>query len=143
MSGELQVQLTATAENAYIRYYRDAEGCLSQGDSSSPKVKLLRDLDEALTKNIPSDPFNQKTALAGYLSNIFRYSKDSLRICYVGLEAQQRIVVLYICEAGTGEAESYAMFTYMVMSGEFDAAFVSIGLPPPPRSGFHQGPPIN
>ncbi|HKW57507.1 MAG TPA: hypothetical protein VJN42_09130 [Candidatus Acidoferrum sp.] len=143
MSGQLQVQLTETAEAAYAGYYRDAEGCILEGDESSPKVKALRDLEEALTTTIPANPFNQKIALAGYLSTIFRFSKERLRICYLCHGLQRRIVILYICEAGAEEAECYATFTYMVMSGEFDAAFVSLGLTPPSRSGLTQRPSIN
>jgi hypothetical protein len=143
MSGQLQVQLTETAEATYAGYYRDAEGCILKGDESSPKVKAFRDLEEALTKTIPANPFNQKIALAGYLSTIFRFSKEGLRICYLGHGAQRRIVILYISEAGAEEAECYATFIYMVMSGKFDAAFTSLGLTPPNRSGSSHRPSIN
>lgn len=141
MSGQLQIQLTATAEATYARYYEEAEGC--KGDGSNPKVKLFRTLDEALTKVIPSDPFNSQIALSGCLSDIFRFRRETLRICYIGHGPQRRIVVLYICESCAEESDSYVTFAHMVMSGKFDAAFTSLGLRPPDREGIFQNPQIN
>jgi hypothetical protein len=143
MTGQLQVQLTATAQTTYANSYGEAESCISKGDESNPKVKFFRDLDEALTKVIPSDPFNQRIALSGCMSSIFRFSRESLRICYLGHGPQRRIIVLYICQSCADENESYAKFTYMVMSGKFDAAFASLGLKPPDRQGILQTPSIN
>lgn len=143
MTGRLQVQLTATAHASYAKSHGEAESCISQGDESNPKVRYFQQLDEALTKVIPSDPFNKQIALSGCLSNIFRFSQERLRICYLGHGAQRRIIVLYICQACADENDSYATFAYMVMSGKFDAAFASLGLRPPDREGIFQIPSVN
>ena len=143
MSGQLQIQLTATAETEYTHFCDEAESCISKGDDCNPKVKLFRTLDEALTKTIPSDPFNQKMALSGPLSSIFRFSLEDLRVCYLGQGQESRIIVLYICQASGEEDDSYATFAYMVMSGKFDAAFASLGLKPPDRTGCFPSPSIN
>ena len=143
MSGRLQIQLTATAETEYTHLCEEAESCISKGDDSNPKVKLFRALEEVLTKIIPSDPFNQKMALSGPLSSIFRFSREDLRVCYLGQGQESRIIVLYICQASGEEDDSYATFAYMVMSGKFDAAFASLGLKPPDRQGGFPSPSIN
>jgi hypothetical protein len=139
----LQIQLTATAENAYTRCSDEAEHCISTGDDRNPKVKFFRTLDHALSNRIPADPFNQKIALSGSLSNLFRFSQDDLRVCYLGHGEQRRIIVLSICQASAEESKSYATFTYMVMSGKFDAAFASLGLRPPDRQGLFPSPRVN
>jgi len=143
MSGQLQIQLTATAEAAYMQFSEEANRCITKGDDCNPKVKFFRTLDEVLTKTIPSDPFNQKMALSGPLSSIFRFSREDLRVCYLGQGRERRIIVLYICRASGEENDSYATFAYMVLSGKFDAAFASLGLEPPDRSGFFPTPSIN
>lgn len=143
MGGQLQIQLTATAEAAYLRFCNEAEDCIARGDESNSQVKFFRALNDALAKDIPSDPFNRKMALSGSLSNIFRFSRESLRICYLGHGPQRRIIVLYICRSHADENESYARFAYMVMSGKFDAAFASLGLKVPDRQGFFPSPSIN
>jgi hypothetical protein len=143
VSGQLQIQLTATAEATYTRCRDEAAICIASGDECDPKVKLFQALDEALTKTIPADPFNQKMALAGSLCNIFRFSGENLRVCYLGHGPQRRIIVLYICQSSAEESDSYATFAYMVMSGKFDSAFASLGLKPPDRDGSFPSPPIN
>jgi|HubBroStandDraft_4_1064222.scaffolds.fasta_scaffold07294_2 hypothetical protein len=139
----LQIQLTATAESVYTRCSEEADQCISNGDARNPKVKFFRTLDDALSNGIPSDPFNQKIALSGSLSSIFRFSQDNLRVCYLGHGEQRRIIVLYICQSSAEENESYARFTYMVMSGKFDAAFASLGLRLPDRQGLLPNPRVN
>jgi hypothetical protein len=143
MSGQLQIQLTATAEATYSRCSGEAEECIAKGDESNPKVKFFQTLKDALTEGIPSDPFNRKMALSGSLSNIFRFSKENLRICYLGQGQQRRIVVLYICQSTAEEDDCYAQFAYIVLSGKFDAAFASLGLRPPDRQGVFPGPIVN
>jgi hypothetical protein len=143
VSGQLQIQLTLTAEATYTRCRDESANCIAKGDGCNPKVKLFEALNEALTKTIPSDPFNQKMALAGSLSSIFRFSGENFRVCYLGHGSQRRIIVLYICESSSEESDSYATFAYMVLSGKFDAAFASLGLKPPDRDGLFPSPTIN
>jgi hypothetical protein len=139
----LQIQLTATAESVYRRCSEEADLCISNGDDRNPKVKFFRMLDDALSSAIPSDPFNQKIALSGSLSSLFRFSRENLRLCYLGHGEQRRIIVLYICQSSEEENESYATFTYMVISGKFDAAFASLGLRVPDRQGLFPHPRVN
>jgi hypothetical protein len=126
-----------------MQFSDEAKSCTSKGDDCKPKVKFFRMLNEALTKTIPSDPCNQKMALAGPLSSIFRFSCEDLRVCYLGQGQERRIIVLYICQDSGEENDSYATFAYMVMSGRFDAAFTSLGLEPPDRRGLFPAPSIN
>jgi hypothetical protein len=51
--------------------------------------------------------------------------------------------VLYICESGDQEGDSYATFAYMLMSGKFDAAFASLGIKPPDRRALMPSPAVN
>jgi len=143
MNAPFQIQFTATAEATYSEFYKEAANCLAAGDERNPKVTLFRSLEEALTKGIPSDPFNQKNALSGSLSNVFRFSRENVRICYLGHERDPRIIVLYICQSRAEESSSYATFTWMVMSGKFDAAFASLGLNPPDRRALTPSPTVN
>jgi hypothetical protein len=143
MDGQLQIQLTASAEAAYSRFRDEAENSIARGDECNAQVKFFSALNDALAKDIPSDPFNSNMALSGSLSNIFRFSRENLRICYLGHGQQRRIIVLYICQSKAKESDSYATFAYMVMSGKFDAAFTSLGLKPPDRQGLFPNPSIN
>jgi hypothetical protein len=143
MAGPLQIQLTATAEATYAKLWWEADGCISKGDQTNPKVTFFRALDEALNTGIAADPFNPKNALSGVLSNVFRFGKENLRICYLGHGRQRRIIVLYICESGDQEGDSYATFAYMLMSGKFDAAFASLGIKPPDRRALMPSPAVN
>jgi hypothetical protein len=50
MSGQLQIQLTATAEATYSRCSGEAEECIARGDECNPKVKVFQTLKDALTE---------------------------------------------------------------------------------------------
>jgi mRNA-degrading endonuclease RelE of RelBE toxin-antitoxin system len=134
--GKIRVQLTETAEAVYRRIYGQAQERIRAGDTTHPKVKLLRIVDDCLNNIIPQDPFNPKRALRGPLSNIFRVKKGRLRICYTGSSEKILVVVLYIAETLRKEGDKrdpYAVFTSMVLSGEFDRVFENLGVRRPAR----------
>jgi mRNA-degrading endonuclease RelE of RelBE toxin-antitoxin system len=134
----LKVELSSTAEVVYRQIYKDAAEKIESGDTSHPKVKLLRLVDDCLDNIIPQDPFNRNRALRGALSNIFRVKKGRLRICYTASSGKLRIVVLYISQTLRKEGDKndpYAIFTSMVMSGEYDHIFERLGVRKPSRGG--------
>jgi mRNA-degrading endonuclease RelE of RelBE toxin-antitoxin system len=134
----LKVELSSTAEEVYRRIYEDAAQKIANGETSHPKVKLLRIVDECLDQIIPQDPLNPKRALRGALSNLFRVKKGRLRICYTASSGKLTIVVLYIAETLRKEGDKndpYAIFTNLVMSGEYDHIFERLGVRRPTRSG--------
>ena len=137
--GKKKVELSATAEEVYRRIYREAAEKITAGDTSHPKVKLLRVVDDCLDNIIPQDPFNPKRALRGALTNMFRVKKGRLRICYTASSGGGiKIVVLYIAETPRKEGDKndpYAIFTNMVMSGDFDHIFDRLGVRRPMRRG--------
>lgn len=134
-------ELTLTAERAYRKLYEDAEECAKAGDTSNSKITLFNMVDEAITKLIPHNPLDPARALSGPLSNIFRISKGRIRICYIASSAERRIIILYISESlrKAGDVgDPYAVFTKMVMSGQFDNLFASLGIKTPPRRSGQQ-----
>ncbi len=145
MAETYDVKLTATAEKTYSRIYEEAQKCLANNDPSHPKVTLLKQVDEVIDKIIPHDPFNPKRALSGSLSNIFRISKGRMRICYAGSSKQKQLVVLYISETPRKEGDvrdPYAIFTHLVLSGEYDSIFEDLGIRRPPRNADKLAPPV-
>lgn len=136
MPSDYSVLLASAAEAAYAKLHEEAEAAISRGNTSHPKVKLLRMVDECLDKLIPHEPLNPSRALAGVLANVYRMKKGRLRICYVVSPSERQITVLFISETPRKEGDKndpYKIFTHMVMSGEFDPVFEKIGLKKPER----------
>jgi hypothetical protein len=136
MAEPYDVELTAVAEQTYIRIYRDAQGCIREGDFGNSKVTLLKQVDEAIDKLIPHDPLNPQRALRGPLSNIFRVSKGRMRICYIASSQHRKIAILYISETPRKAGDindPYSVFTRLVMSGKFDEIFTRLGVRRPIR----------
>jgi len=131
MEPSYPVDLTDTAKAAYVRIYMDAQHQIKKGDESGARVKLLRMVDECLDKIIPHDPFCPKRALSGALSSIYRVKKGRLRICYIASSLRQRIIVLFIAETPRKEGDKndpYAVFTNLVLSGQFDNVLAKLGV---------------
>ena len=136
--GKLKVRLSSGAEQVYEKIMREAAAALDKGETSHPKVKLLRIVDDCLNNKIPHDPFSSERALRGPLAKLFRVKKGRLRICYAASSKAQEIFVLYIAETlrKDGDAnDPYAIFTSLVMSGRFDSIFEQLGLKRPARGG--------
>lgn len=145
MHQKFKVELTATAEAAYRRIYAEASPHL-ENDTSHPKVKLLRIIDECIDTLIPHDPFALDRALAGSLSNIYRVSKGRMRICYVASTKHGRIIILYISETPRKDGDRhdpYVLFTSRVMSGQFDHVFDLLGVRRPARKVAMQAPQVH
>ncbi len=136
MQTRYAIELTATAERAYRRIHEDAQRCLESGDSTNSKVTLFNMVEELLDKIIPHDPFAHGKGLSGALSSCFRVKKGRLRVCYTGSSKQRKIVILYISNTPrkAGDVhDPYAIFTQLVMSGEYDRIFERLGVRRPRR----------
>jgi mRNA-degrading endonuclease RelE of RelBE toxin-antitoxin system len=136
VSDVYSLDLSEVAKQAYSRIWESARNQVDNGNQAGSHVKLLRLVDECLDTIIPHDPFNPKRALSGALSSVYRVKKGRIRICYVASSQHSRITVLYISETMRKEGDRrdpYAVFTKLVMSGEYDDLFEKIGIRKPPR----------
>jgi mRNA-degrading endonuclease RelE of RelBE toxin-antitoxin system len=136
MAVKYSVELTENAQRTYERIYKDAQTCLDSGDSSSSKITLFHMVEELLDRIIPHDPFAPERGLSGPLSAIFRVKKGRLRVCYAGSSKQHKIVILYISETPrkAGDVKDpYAIFTHLVMSGQYDQVLEDLGVRRPNR----------
>jgi hypothetical protein len=93
---------------------------------------------DAIDSIIHHDPLSIGNALSGSLSNIFRVKKGRLRIYYAASSKEHKIVILYISESlrKAGDAhDPYSVFARMVLRGQFDEVFASLGV----RKNAQQG----
>lgn len=130
------VNLTDTAAAAYARFYERAQKADARGDNDSAHLTTLRQLDDALEKIIPSDPFNKKFALVGSLRPIFRLHQGRLRICWVGSSERRFVEVIFISETLRKEGDKndpYEVLSRKVRNGEFDDVFRALNLQSPLR----------
>lgn len=133
------VELTELAEESYRKIYNEARPHLERGENSHPGVKKLRIVDECIDTLIPHDPFHPDRALAGSLSNVYRVKKGRMRICYVGSSKEATLVILYISETPRKQGDKqdpYALFTKLVMSGQYDKIFSQLGIKSPNRKAL-------
>lgn len=133
------MELTPSAEAVYMRICTEAEPHITKGNTSHPKVKLLRIIDECIDRLIPHEPFSADRRLAGALSHIYRVKKGRFRICYSGMPGTETLTVLFISETLRKEGDQqdpYRIFTKMVMSGSFDGVFEKLGLRRPERKSL-------
>ena len=137
----LKVELSSTAEKTYRQLVERARNHIERGELEHSHVKALRLVDECLDTIIPHDPFSKDRALTGSLANIFRVKKGRVRICYVGSSRVYEIKVLYISETlrkDGDKRDAYKLFSRMVMSGECDHIFDTLGIKRPPRKAQFQ-----
>jgi mRNA-degrading endonuclease RelE of RelBE toxin-antitoxin system len=137
LSGKYRVVLLPNAEETYRRIYKDAQGPLSRNNATHPKVKLLRIIDECLNTIIPHDATSSRRALSGALAGFYRVKKGRMRICYAVAEQDSEILIMYISETPRKQGDKndpYAVFTKIVMSGEYDEIFAKLGVEKPNRN---------
>ena len=128
---EYEIHLSDSAAVSYERYARQALEAELRGEPTNAHCTTLRQIDEAIEKIIPSDPFNKKYALVGDLKTIYRLHKGRLRICWVGSSRQRRIYILFISETlrKAGDAnDPYQVLARKVAAGEFDQLFANLGM---------------
>ena len=126
-----EVHLSDSAAVSYERYANQARNAVLRGEPTNAHCTALRQIDEALEKIIPSDPFNKKYALVGDLKTIYRLHKGRLRICWVGSSRQRRIYVIFISETlrKAGDInDPYQVLSRKVAAGEFDQLFAILGM---------------
>jgi hypothetical protein len=107
----------------------------ARGDMNSAHHTPLRMVNEVLDVVIPHDPINRRHALSGFLSNIFRYSKGRMRICWIASSEKRQVTVLFISDTprkAGDRSDPYVMFEQMVRSGTFDRVFSDLGVRRPP-----------
>lgn len=88
-------------------------------------------VDEVLDRIIPHNPIDRRDALAGDLSNIYRFRKGRMRIYWIASSEQRLVVVLFISDTPRKQGDAYdpyQLFGRMVMSGQFDAFFAQLGV---------------
>lgn len=131
-----RIELTATAEENYRRFYEQAQASLESGDTSNPKVTNFKVLEQAIEETISSNPCDPERALSGTFSNIFRLTVGSIRIVWVADSENKKVFILFIhqSEKRNDPTDPYSIFTRLVLSGKFDDVFASLGIPPPNRT---------
>ena len=128
------VKLTLAAAEAYERIYARAVDAEARGDVTNAHLTTLRMVDEVIERISPRDPFNKRYALTGKLSSLFRLQKGRLRIAWVGSSAMRQIYVIFISETlrKAGDVnDPYALLTNIVLSGQCDALFETLGITSP------------
>lgn len=88
-------------------------------------------VDEVLDRIIRQNPIDRRHALSGDLSNIFRFRKGRMRICWIASSARRQVVVLFISDTPRKEGDAYdpyELFGRRVLSGQFNAFFERLGV---------------
>jgi mRNA-degrading endonuclease RelE of RelBE toxin-antitoxin system len=115
------VDMTATAEAAYVDLARKAKAAEASGEHASAHRTTFHIVSEAVKRIIPNDPANKKYALRGDLSNVFRLRKGRLRICWIASSKRGRVWILFIAQTLRKEGDAndpYAIFQGMLDSGD-------------------------
>lgn len=126
-----EVDMTETAIAAYQALYRHAKAAEKRGDYTNSHITTFEMVRDAVTRVIPSDPFNKKHALRGELSNIFRLRKGRMRICWIASSKLRRVCIMFISETLRKEGDASdpnVILQSLVDSGKFDAIFNQFGV---------------
>lgn len=97
-------------------------------------------VDEVLDRVIPQHPIDRRHALAGDLSNVYRYRKGRMRIYWIASSRLRQVGVLFISDTPRKEGDAYdpyRVFGRMVMSGRFNEFFRQLGVKLPDRVSEH------
>lgn len=128
-----EIELSSAAEAVYIGFRRRALVAQERGASFNYHITAFNVLRDAF-RLIQANPLDRRYALAGNLSSMYRLKKGRMRICWIASLEQRRICILYISETlrKDGDAhDPYAIFTKMVMSGQFNELFRDLGIGSP------------
>ena len=126
-----EITLSKYAENAYLGYRDRSHKAEERGETSNYHITAFNMIRDAV-RMIQANPTDSRHALAGDLSGIFRLKKGRMRICWVTSSQRREICILFISETPRKEGDKndpYAVFTKMVMSGEFKDIFGPLGVP--------------
>ena len=125
------IQLADPAEAVYKELLRLANEAEVRSDPTNNHCTTLRMVDEVLDKIIPHNPIDRPNALAGNLSNIYRYGKGRIRIFWIASSQKRKVYVLHISDTPRKEGNAYdpyEVFGRMVLSGRFNALFDDLGV---------------
>jgi mRNA-degrading endonuclease RelE of RelBE toxin-antitoxin system len=124
-----EIELSPAAEVAYLGFRGRASRALERGETTNYHISAFNIVNDAF-RLIQTNPEDRKYALTGELSCIYRIKKGRMRICWV-VAPDGRICVLFISETPRKDGDAhdpYAIFTKMVMSGQFDNLFDELGV---------------
>lgn len=133
-----EVELSSSAEAVYLTLKGNSERAESRGDVSNSHITTFRMIKDAI-RIIEASPCDRKHALAGKLSSIYRVKKGRMRICWVASTKLRKLCILFISETlrKDGDAhDPYAIFTQMVLSGQFSNVFQELGVEIPDDHGI-------
>lgn len=125
------VRLAEPAETVYRELARRAREAESRGDLGNRHRATLRVVDEVLDTIIPHNPIDRRNALAGNLSNIYRYAKGRMRFFWIASSRKRKVFVLHISDTPRKEGDvhdPYEVFSRMVLSGRFKEFFDELGV---------------
>ena len=131
-----EIRLAEPAEAVYEELVRLAGEAVDRKDFTSSHCTTLRMVDEVLDRVIPHNPIDRRNALAGALSNIYRFRKGRMRIYWIASSERGQVVVLFISDTPRKEGDAYdpyEVFGRMVMSGRFAEFFEQLGVKLPDR----------
>jgi mRNA-degrading endonuclease RelE of RelBE toxin-antitoxin system len=130
-SPAFEITLSKYAESAYLGFRDRSHKAVERGETSNYHITAFHMIRDAI-RQIEANPTDSRYALAGDLSGIFRMKKGRVRICWVTSIETRAICILFISETLRKEGDKndpYAIFTKMVMSGEFKNVFGPLGVP--------------
>ena len=130
-SKPFEIVLSKYAEAAYLGFRDRSRKAQERGETSNYHITAFNMVRDAI-RIIQANPTDSKHSLAGDLSGISRLKKGRMRVCWVTALDSRTVCILYISETLRKEGDKndpYAVFTKMVMSGEFKDVFGLIGIP--------------
>src|SRR5271157_1710502 len=132
-----RVEMTASAEAAYKEFYRRSQQAIEKKDPSNAHCTIFNMIRNSVRELIPSIAIDKRYALEGPLSNIFRLKKGRLRICWIASSEHRRVLILFISETLRKDGDvndPYAIFSKMVMSGQYNEFFEQLGVKIPVKT---------
>ena len=132
-----RVDMTESAIAVYTQLHKKSEAALEKNDPTNAHCTAFKMVQHAIKELIPSIAIDKRYALEGPLSNIFRLKKGRLRICWIASSEHRRVLILFISETlrKDGDAnDPYAIFSKMVMSGQYNEFFERLGVKIPVKT---------
>ncbi len=117
-----RIELATPAVRAYQVICDAARNKLAEGEDRSPRVELLRSVDEIIDHVIPFSPFQSGTELRGNLSGVYWISRGRLHVFYEASKKPLTIAILCIWDGPTNEVhmqKADVICTELLLSGKF------------------------
>jgi len=117
-----RIELATPAVRAYQSICDAARNKLAAGEDRSPRVDLLRSVDDIIDNVIPFSPFQSGAELCGGLSGVYWISRGRLHVFYEASKKPLTIAILCIWDGPTNEVHmrnADAICTEMLLSGKY------------------------